>query len=124
MFFFQVLKALSNKGININAEGILFKDSPIFYCCRYGHEKLIEFIIDKYPDILFTKTIGGLGECPRTEYIEIWSELTRIIKKEDGVITGMFCVCACLQMLRIGDWSMEENLENPKMVLFSLSALK
>ena len=53
---------------------------------------MLTYIIDTIPNILSYKVVGSLGECPKTQHIQIWSEITRIMKKEDGVVIGE-CTC-------------------------------
>lgn len=76
------------EGINSFPKDVEFKDSPLFYCSRYGHKDAIEVIVKRFPKILQEKTKGGIGKCPNNEYIDAWAELSGIIKKEDGLPTG------------------------------------
>ncbi|XP_066918410.1 leucine-rich repeat serine/threonine-protein kinase 1-like isoform X2 [Clytia hemisphaerica] len=93
----EALKILAPKKFPLHVDDMPLKDSPIFYCCRYGHTELLSYIIEEIPGILSRKSFGGLGECPKTRYIQEWSELTRIIKKEEEVVIGtMLLFIACL----------------------------
>lgn len=84
----QVIKVLVWEGINSFPKDVEFKDSPLFYCCRYGHTDAIEVILNRFPKILQENTKGGIGKCPSNEYIDAWAELSGIIKKEEGIPTG------------------------------------
>ena len=76
------------EGMELHEDHLPFKDTPIFYCCCYGHKNMVEYITNQIPDILDRSANESIGECPGTSYFEIWSELIRIIKREGGVVLG------------------------------------
>ena len=84
-----MLKVLISHGIELHPNGISFKDSPIYHCCRHGHDNLLAFIIEMVPGILMAKTEGGIGISPGLEYADIWAGLSKASQAEGGLVIGM-----------------------------------